>query len=289
MKLAFIIPTPNFLLDLVKPLEEMGHTVLINRCTDDTDFIIGWSISVNRDIEGFHRRYSHIPLITYNWDMYHWIKEHPRGYPWNDFALLMKDSLEVWVPSDEVRLRQEEYFNVKTPTRTIKSFARFFEPTTKVEDGRFLMNHMRVQPDKCVGNFESVCQELGIPYMSPDHSLSEEEFQRRVATCTALVCPFYEASTGGLTILEGHRLGKPVVLCDSQYQGGREYMGDRAIYYKWDDREEMKRVLLDVFDNPPKLDLEECKKHCANFTHTKMAEDIDTALKELYNKTKGDH
>jgi hypothetical protein len=281
MRVTFIMPEPNFLGALIKPLQALGHEILVNRCHPNVDVIICWSISVLREGKMWRERLPHIPFIFYNWDMYHWIHEHPRGYDWKGCADLMKRSTEVWVPSDEVRMRQVEYFDVQTPTRTIKSFARLFDSPVPIEDKRFLINHMRGQPDKLMGKFEQACTELGIPYLSMEHGLGEREFQEKLATCTATVCPFYEASTGGLTAIEAHNLGKPVILSDSPYQGGKEYLGDRAIYFKSDDYEDFKRVLKETYDNPPKLNLDDCRAFCAQYTPDIMARDIDNALKEV--------
>lgn len=284
MRITFIMPEPNFLSALIEPLKAMGHEVLVNRCHPNVDVIICWSISVLNDGKMWRERLPHIPFIFYDWDRYHWIHEHPRGYDWEGSAELMRKSTEVWIPSLEVGLRQKEYHNLQTPTRVIKSFARLFDSPVPIEDKRFMINHMRGQPDKLMGRFEQACTELGIPYISTEHGLSESEFQEKLATCTATVCPFYEASTGGLTALEAYNLGKPVILSDSPYQGGKDYFGDRAIYFKSDDYDDFKRVLRETYDNPPKLDLDDCRAFCDQYKPDIMAKEIELILKEVVEK-----
>ena len=76
--------------------------------------------------------------------------------------------------------------------------------------------------------------------MNDNHHRSEEEFQKWLAEANLLLCPYYEASTGGLSLLEGFNIGKPVLVCDSPYLGAKDYFGDNAFYFKNGDYEDLK-------------------------------------------------
>ena len=120
---------------------------------------------------------------------------------------------------------------------------------------------MRPYPyDKNYGWLKRACNELKIPLVEPNHKLSEPEFQKVIAECSFLCTEYHEASTGGLTLLEGHRLGKPVVISDSKYMGARDYFGDRAIYFNDNSYEDFKKTIKGVWENTPVLDREECIK-----------------------------
>jgi len=111
--------------------------------------------------------------------------------------------------------------------------------------------------------------------------LSESEFQKRIANCTFLVCEYYEASTGGLTLLEGHRLGKPVLVSDSPYMGAKDYFGDRANYFKHDDYEDFKNKISEMWNNRTTLDREACVKFTDRYSLENMVKEMIERMKVL--------
>lgn len=280
MKLSFVLPQNSFLEELIKPLEKMGHTIQVNELSIDTDLMIVWSISVMNIAQALRKKVPKIPMVNYNWDVYEWTRTHPRGYDWHGYGRFMSKSLEVWTPSEGVNMRMDEYYGLRN-YYIIKTFARFFEAPVEVEDKRFVINVMRDQPDRNVGWFEKAVKELDIPSFSPNHNWSEKEFQEKLATCSFLVCPYYEASTGGLTLLEAHRLGKPVLVSNSPYMGAIDYFGNRANYFQFDDYEDFKTQLKTMWDNTPQPDIIESRKFTEQFTPQVMAEAIDKRIKEI--------
>jgi hypothetical protein len=96
---------------------------------------------------------------------------------------------------------------------------------------------MRKYPDPNKDAVRDACKELGIPCVESATSLPWPKFQKTVAGARLLVSAYYEASTGGLTLLEGYRLGKPVLLSGSPRNGASEYFGDRAYYFEWNSNE----------------------------------------------------
>lgn len=281
MKLSLITPPNSFLEDLIKPLEELGWTVSLE-AESDSSFIIGMSISQLARLKKIRAKFPHIPMINYNWDMYEWILKDKRGYDWDGYADLLRDSIDIWVPSRSVLLRQEEFYGIKQG-KVVLTYGRYFEPDEEVRDDRFVLNPMRNQPDRNMGWFERACKEAKIPYLSPDHSLSEAEFRHKVTTCSFIVCPFYEASTGGLTLLEGYRLGKPVLVSDSPYMGARDYFGLRANYYYYYSYPHLLFQLRQMWKKPKLLDREDCKKFTDQFSSKAMAKVMNDRLLQIMN------
>lgn len=119
-----------------------------------------------------------------------------------------------------------------------------------VKDGGYALCTLRHLPDACDTWFEQCCAELGIPFLRTDHNLDRAGYERAVAECRFLVSHYREASTGGLTLMEGYRLGKPVLLSDSRWNGARDYFGDRAVYFRGDDREDFKTALGTMHSAP---------------------------------------
>ena len=121
----------------------------------------------------------------------------------------------------------------------------------KVRDDGYALCCLREIPDPWWGKFEAACEELGIPYRMPKHEKSYEEYQDLVAGCRFLCAPLYELSTGGLSLMEGYRLGKPVLISDSEWNGGRDYFGKRADYFTHGDMDDFKEELGHLFAMRP--------------------------------------
>lgn len=257
-------------------LRESGHEVAVNGIDRTFDVLFGSTITVQENIYRVHHMFPHIPMVNYNWDVYEWAynKVDPQSFPYNIelYAHLLKESKFVACPSRSVVHRNEEFFQIpKDQSVIVKSFARQIniEPS-KVRDDRFVYMPLRQIPDRNKGWFEKACQELNIPYRLPNKELSEEDYADTVASCSFLVCPWYEASTGGLSLIEGATVGKPILFCDSKYMGAEDYLGKYAVKFKHDDYEDFKAKLKSMWDNP---------------TTVKMSqEDIDSFKPEVMAK-----
>src|SRR5687768_637649 len=121
---------------------------------------------------------------------------------------------------------------------------------------------LREIPDPWWGMFEKCCEEMEIPYKTTRHELSYREYQEAVANCRFLCAPLYELSTGGLTLMEGHYLGKPCLLSDSEWNGARDYMnGFPGVYYfRHGDEKGFKTALKNMWRYPPEINREDAKK-----------------------------
>lgn len=263
MKISIVKPNSPNLDPWIPEFQRQGIDVLVNEITSDCNFLIGSTVSQYNKIKQFHDQYPNIPMINYNWDMYEWIWKQPRNYNWEGYGELLKQSIEVWCPSNEVAIRAEEFFQLGHKCKIIKTFARFFNHTS-INDYNYIYNPLRpYTEDRNYGWLKRACSELNIPVYESNHRLTESEFQSKIANCTFLVCEYYEASTGGLTLLEGYRLGKPVLVSDSKYMGARDYFGNNANYFKHDDYDDFKKKIIYLWNERPTLNIE----HCINFTN----------------------
>ena len=273
MKISILKPDSVNVNPWIPEFKKRGIKVLENRTDKNCDFIICASHSQINVLEYYHRMYPSIPIINYNWDLYEWIWANPRGYDWQKYGHFLKKSREIWVPSEEVSMRSQEYFGVGHKCKTIQTFARFFEADEKdIFDKRYIYNPLRSIPDRNYGWLKKVCETNDIPLFSSNHRLSEEEFKKSILECSFMVCEYYEASTGGLTLLEGYYHGKPCIISDSPYMGAKEYLGDNAIYFKHDSYENFEKVILNTWNNTPLLDTAETKQIFNHLTVEAMVE-----------------
>lgn len=286
MKISFILPGDKFSHNIVDGFEKHGVEVVKNTCTNDCDFLIGISHSQLPTIKKMNDFYPHIPMVNYNWDFYGWVDmKSSAGYNWPGYGELLKKSLEIWTPSEEVNIRTEEFLGLGHKCKIIKSYARIFdEDIDKVVDGRYIYNPIRDLPlDPNFGWLDKVAKKHNLPVYKSLHRLSEEEFRKKILECTFLCCELLEASTGGLTLLEGFHYGKPVLICDSKYMGAKDYFGDKANYYKHDSFEDFERAVLDMWENTPKLDIKDCRKITNELTVENMVSKMYNRLLELKN------
>ena len=200
--------------------------------------------------------------MIYLWDIYKTIWEPPIKYDWPKHIQYLKNAAEVWCPSNEVILRATEEGVAKEKCHLLKTWARFFEYEGEIIDKRYIYNPLRAYPnDKNFGWLKRACAELNIPLYESRNQLPESEFQKTIAECSFMCCEYHEASTGGLTLIEGYRLGKPVVVSDSPYMGARDYLGDKAIYFNDNSYEDFKATIQTTWENTPVLDVKTCREH----------------------------
>lgn len=77
-------------------------------------------------------------------------------------------------------------------------------------------------------------------------------------------------------MMEAYRLGKPVLISDSEWNGGRDYFHDRAAYFKHDSEEDFDEALL--YMNKRAHDLipaTDCKQWIeTNYSDKRMVDDM---------------
>lgn len=222
-------------------------------------------------------------LYCYCWDCYSWAIDglhHHGSLPYAEYGTLLAERAhEVWVPSHCTGARCTEFWRVP-PIKIVRILSACpWWDHPNVRDGGYAINCLRVQPDAKWGMFEDCCKELGIPFVSTQHRVSEAEYRDYVAGCRFICAPLDELSTGGLSLMEAYRLGKPVLLSNSPYNGGRDYFGNRAIYFKHDDERDFKFWLKQMIDHPiaqpDEDDLYDRKLYIeANFSNERFADDM---------------
>ena len=237
----------------------------------------------------FRNAFPHIPFINYTLDFYKtvWTAPNPHGYNWGAYRDIIKTATEVWCISNEVKQRlTEEGINPDLCT-VMKIWARFFDYDGPILDKRYILNPARpYAADKNYGWLDRACEELQIPVVKSGNQMTEEQFQKVIAECSFMCTEYNEQSTGCLTLLEGYKLGKVSVVSDSPYEGVRDYLGDRAIYFDDNNYYDFKRVIKRTWENTPQLNLKECEEFCN--AHPTLEETVDVIIERLeYLKERG--
>jgi hypothetical protein len=266
MRIAYCNGT-EWLNALALELEALGHTI-----TDESpDAVIGMSISQMPRIWQMHHTYPDALLFNYSWDIYSWVWTTPRPgeYDYKRYVELLNESTEVWVPSVAEQKRHDK---LSIPTTVIKSYSLYF-PLERTNGG-YVFNAMREIPDEEWGWARKACEELGIPYVESDRNRTFEEYKDVLSGARLLISPNKEASTGGLSLIEGYYNGIPALVNGGGGNGGNEYV-PCTTFLGYDD---LRNKLLESF---PVLDVAKCRKWVEqNYSPRIMAEKVNTRLCE---------
>jgi len=257
--------------NLKDKLTERGIQIMFNECDKHCDYILSINgLGINDTIVNIHNRYPDKKLIIYVWDMYPWT-DYARGYD------ILKKCHQIWTPSYEVILRLKELYNIpEGKCRVIPTYVEFFEADEKnVFNGNFVYHPVRLYEDKHLYWTDIACTTLNIPLLRSNHTLTKEEYRKKVLTCSFMVTEYFESSTGGLTLLEGYYHGKNILISDSIYQGARDYFGDKATYFKSENYTDFlikMAVMWRNANNPVNI---QCRReYCKNFTIDCMVDNI---------------
>lgn len=234
-------------------LAKMGHTFERNVASQPPDAIVGMGVEVTAETLAAIAEWPGVPLFCYNWDCYAWAWVRPRRPEWDYtmYGMMLKQATEIWVPS-ECTGRQTSLWWGLFNWKVILSNCTWWE-YEYVRDDKFILCPLRRLPDNWCDKFEQACTELGLPYKMPDHNLPFAEYQDLVASCSFLVNHYQEASTGGLTLLEGYYLGKPCLITDSEWNGARDYFGNRATYFRHGSMQDFKHWLRWMWECKPSV------------------------------------
>lgn len=225
--------------------------------------------------------FKHIPLINYCWDFYLWAYEGKHDLPWQRYAAYLRRGELVMVPSSAQQRRLKEMLNIDSVV--VKTSIPIYDHPVK--DGRYVLDPVRYyHHDPNCFWVKRACEELNIPLIHSEHQYTIEEFRKLVAECTLLTCGYVEASTGGLSLMEGLWLGKPSLVSDSPYMGAKDYLGEFGTYFDYQDYEDLKKKLREMFDNPHKIDVKLTREYVSkNFSPESMAGTVEKYLCELKN------
>lgn len=252
----------------------------------EPDAVIGMGVTTMEQTFAAFERWPKAKRFCYNWDVYAWIWEpgqggkvqakhdiRPNEYDYVRYGDLLRMAREVWVPSACTGTRTRQWYGEQIRTHVILSACPWWEHPNVRDDG-YVLNALRHIPDPRWGTLERCCERLGIPCRSTRHELPEEEYRDAVAGCRFIVNPLYEASTGGLSLMEAYYHGKPVLCSRSEWNGAWDYFGPRAFYFT--DEVMLEMALRMMWGRPhlfkPPSDHKEWIKK--QFSEERLAQDI---------------
>lgn len=208
------------------------------------------------------------PLVVYCWDYYLWNHGLER---WPRYAAFLKRASLILVPSRAQQRRLKELLGLDS--QVVHSGVPTFE--AEVTDGNFILDPVRYYPEENRTWAEDAAKELNIPIIHSEHQFTSEEFKKLVASCTFLTCAYREASTGGLSLMEGLYLGKPSLVSNSPYMGAVDYLGDYGFYFQYDDFEDLKTKMSTLWVTRPRMD---GREHLKKFTYDQMGKNLCEAI-----------
>ena len=282
MRISLFSPPSQNILPMVPIFRDKGVQVDVNTVHPKCDFMMSTTQAWIHQLDSYHKVFPHIPIVSYVLDFYKtvWTAPNPHGYDWAMYKHYIDKAVDVWCLSNEVKMRMGEEGIDLDKCSVIKIWARFFDYRGPITDERYVLKTIRPYvADKNYGWAEKACEELGIPLKSPNHKASEEEYRKLLAECSFMVCDYHETSTGGLGLMEGLKLGKVSVISDSPYQGAHDYLGDKAICFDDNSYDDFKKVLKQVWENTPKLDLDKCREFCDS--HQTIEQNVDAIIERL--------
>lgn len=273
------IPAKDRTLPAWNYLRDLGHRVVVEHpespeIRSRPDVLISMGVTIMEETFAALKRFGDVPLYCYNWDCYEWVWSRPRPgeYDYKRYGELLKQAREVWVPSYCTGERTTQWWGIKNWNVILSACPYWDHPN--VHDGGYALCTLREIPDPWWGKFEECCARLNIPYKMSLHEKTYQEYQDLVAGCRFLCAPLYELSTGGLTLMEGYYLGKPCLVSDSRWNGARDYLGDRANYFKHGDVHDFEDALIRMHDNPPPV-LADHQFHIKHkFSDQRMVDDM---------------
>lgn len=216
------------------------------------------------------------PLAVYCWDYYTWAHkgEHPGAWDWKEYAELLKMADVVFVPSTAQKRKLSLLLDVSA--EVIHTGIKHLDLETS--DENFILDPMRYYPEENRTWAEEAAEQLGIPIIHTEHQYSDEEFKKLIATCSFMTSAYLEASTGGLTLMEGLSIGKVSLVSNSPYQGASDYLGDLGEYFQYNKFENLLYRMAEMWEKRPTIDRDVALQHLKNYTFEGMAEKIYESL-----------
>lgn len=189
------------------------------------------------------------PLIVYCWDYYSWShKKINQSGDWNKYEEFLKMAQFIFVPSKAQQLRLKELLGLDSHVVT-SGYPTYELP---ISDKGFILDPVRYYPDVQSKWAVQAAERLGIPIVHSEHQFSLKEFRELVASCTFMTSTTQEASTGGLTLMEGLNLGKVSLISNSPYMGAKDYLKDSAVYFQHDDFEDLVKKMSLMWETRPR-------------------------------------
>lgn len=253
--------TPDRKKDLLDELKSIGVDCVL---TPDHDCNLCFCGSIFK-AEDVRRYAGKLPVVHYNWDLYPAVINSSRP-KWYTYLENLKSCKMILVPGVGTALRTTEYIGraseiVYAPVKIwdVPQLSLLGDtPETVHSPKTYYLDVMRDYPwDPNHRLAESICRRLKINLVRTKTTRPWDEFRYLVANAKALLSCCVEASTGGLTLLEGYAHGVPVIAYDGPLNATKEYFGDRATYFSDIDSKSLIRALSRT---SPLVDPVECRK-----------------------------
>jgi len=255
MRISFIRGVGNDMDYLIPELMKFRHEVLTNDCDENCDVILSENRNQWKMTKDFHKKYPNIPLITWNWDWYDYLKKDGKfignqmfGRPiaFEEFTKLMRESKEVWSSTKEWAIKCEKDTGLKTAL-FYYCFILPWEWEGKKKDYGYILQASRLAPNKRFDWFERAANELDIPYKSyHPNTNSRPDYIRAVKNCSFSVLASREEGVG-VTPMEAAYCRKPVLTADTI--SAKDIWGDTIHYFKRDDYNSFKMQMEWLWHN----------------------------------------
>jgi hypothetical protein len=244
----------------------------------EADVIYCASISVmNNALEA--KKLTGKPLVVYCWDYYLWAHEKcTMSGDWRRYADLLKMADLIFVPSRAQQKRLKELLDLDSVV--VLSGVTTYDKKP-IDDG-YILDPLREYPEENYGWAQRAASELNIPIITPNHQCTLTAYRHIVSRCRFIVSVYREASTGGLTLVEGLWLGKPCLISNSPYQGAKDYVGKFARTFQYDDYEDFKRVVKEMWNGPRLPDMLKARNFISKkLTYAHMALTMKEKIHDL--------
>lgn len=260
--------------------------------TENCSFIFCGSIWRMNLVKEERQRFPNIPTIHYNWDLYPFQliqrPDYTRANPdlWDPYVEELKTCRDIWVPSQCTVNRTFEF--IGRPSRIIKTSVRPWDNPVEITDGGFAVDVMRKYPDPNRDAAHDACKDTDVNLIETCNEMPWIQFQKVIVRCRFMISAQYEASTGGLTLLEGLWHGKSSLLSDSPRHGAVDYFGIHspwARYFTWDNPIILRQKVREMYDNPPVVNIDEARQFITDmYSERAMAKRMADRFWELYDE-----
>lgn len=276
---------------LATELSKLGIHCSLNRVGDE-DVVFCGSIYTAPSVRDAFGRNPPVPVIHYSWDIYPFQLNNPdprEKARWAEYLRDLAVADEIWVPSSSCIDRVYDFVDRTTDVTMIvpASFRHWDVPDRRPKDAppaeTYVLNVMRKYPDPNRDLCVETCRRLGIPLVETECRRPWGEFRWLVGNARLLVSPYYEASTGGLTLLEGYWHGRNVLLSNSPRNGAAEYFDRRAHYFRWDDGEHFASQLAGLWAVRPPAESETAAREwlAENYSEAAFARRVADGLRRV--------
>lgn len=273
---------------LASYLEKYG-IICSRELTSDCEYIFCGTIWLAAKVEEARKAFPAIPVIHYNWDLYPFQvyerSDYQRANPdiWVPYLKMLQNCHEIWVPSECTIKRTFEFTGRKA--LVVMTSVRPWS-FTSADRGSYAVDVMRKYPDPNRDAAAEACKAVGIKLVESRNELAWPEFCSTIGNARFLISAQFEASTGGLTLLEGLWHGVPSLISNSPRHGGIDYFKDApegaATFFQWDSPPCLQKAVLEMYHDTPRVSISEAREFIMkHYSEEAMAKRMATRLWEL--------